>query len=58
MIYGREANMPEEVPYMDYKSYKNYESAVKSFVKKLTNVHQKAWVENQQHQDKMKVYHN
>ena len=58
MIYGQEADMPEEIPHIEYKSYKNYESAIKAFVKKLTNVHQKAWMANQQHQDKMKAYHD
>ena len=53
---GQEANMPVEIPHTDYKSYKNYESAVKLFVEKLTNAHQKAWVANQQYQDKMKAY--
>ena len=50
--------MLEEIPNTDYESYKNHESAIKSFVKKLTNVHQKAQVANQQYQDKMKIYHD
>ena len=56
MMYGREAIMPEEIPYMTYLSNEDYETAVGKHIGRMLAINEKAREKNQESVQRSKEY--
>ena len=54
LLYGREAITPYEIPFTWYDSEEQYQDALSSHIKKMFELHKRAFFSNRKYQMKMK----